>query len=145
MEPMCLMNPSTGQERNACFCNSVLQILRRAEIFKTNIINSGGDSAAVLELKEIFSSIGSEDIKSAYVLRMVLGNDFDSGHQHDAKEILDKLISHLSDFYPIYDSLFKFSVQNQFLTVKGNEKWVKVTFFIGLSSLPDKPVSRPKI
>ncbi len=29
--------------------------------------------------------------------------------------------------------------------IKGYEKWVKMTFFIGLPSLPDKPVSRPMI
>jgi len=31
------------------------------------------------------------------------------------------------------------------IQIKGYEKWVKMTFFIGLPSLPDKPVSRPMI
>ena len=32
-----------------------------------------------------------------------------------------------------------------FPKIKGYEKWVQMTFFLGLPLLPDKPMSRPMI
>ena len=103
--PMFLINTSLGKDKNSCYSNCILQLLRRTRDFKHQIEQSDATSLVEKELKFIFQSEGSNEIKSTAVLRSALGNDFSSGTQQDSKEFFDSLMSHLRRLNPIYGDI----------------------------------------
>ena len=111
LPPLLLQNLTRG-DRNTCFANSVIQLLRRVSILKEVIVTINEnektpENEIPLLLKQIFLYEGSNRIKSTSEFRAKVDSQFTTGHQQDCKEFLDKLLALLpSDF----SSPFKFKI-----------------------------------
>ena len=71
MLSLLLKNSDSGVDRNACFANSVIQLLRRVSTIKELILtlNAVPGNTIHLILKEIFLSEDSNTEKSTFQLR----------------------------------------------------------------------------
>ena len=87
MIPLLLLrNTAQSVDSNACFANSVIQILRRIPNIKNNIIDLNLETRIHSELKQIFSAEGTQRRVSASRLRFLVGQQFATGEQMDCKE-----------------------------------------------------------
>ena len=110
-QPLLLHNPARGDGRNACYSNSVIQILRRTYSLRNTIVNDSSGDPLKNELKQIFIAQGSLEIKSSFNIRLLLGGDFATGSQQCAKEFFDAL---LQSCFQMQQNPFKFTLLNQY-------------------------------
>ena len=106
-----LKNTARSVDSNACFANSVVQILRRIPNIKNNIFELNLETGIHGELKRIFSAEGTQRNISAARLRYIVGREYASGEQMDCKEFFDELLIKLSLGF---DDVFNFKVKNTF-------------------------------
>ena len=112
MIPLLLLrNTAQSVDSNACFANSVIQILRRIPNIKDNIIDLNLETRIHSELKQILSAEGTQRRVSASRLRFLVGQQFATGDQMDCKEFFDILLEKLGLGF---DENFKFKVKNTF-------------------------------
>ena len=85
MLSLLLKNSDSGVDRNACFANSVIQLLRRVSNIKklTLTLNAVPGDMIHLILKEIFLSEGSNTKISTFQRREEVDKRFSTGDQHD--------------------------------------------------------------
>ena len=105
-----LRNSASGSDKNLCFTNAALQILRNVPPFKQKCIEFSHYSNVHQTLKQIFDFEGSNKSVSAHPLRKIVGDvsnrrDFYSGQQSDALEFCEYLLQNL---HPSILSLFRF-------------------------------------
>ena len=110
-----LLRNSIGLDRNACFVNSAINVLRRVNTFKDILSALSNETTIHAKLHQIFSSENSNIAVSAYQLRKEVdrlkgGRRFSSGNQQDCKEFLDALL----EFMPSISDLFKFSIKRSY-------------------------------
>ena len=116
--PLLLKNSFQGIDQNACFANSIINILRRVSIFKETLpafANEEQETKIPFFLQQIFSKEGSFQGQSASFLRQELANktrnaNFSSGVQYDAKEFLDALFQ----FLPSLNDIFEFTITRKY-------------------------------
>ncbi|XP_071956868.1 uncharacterized protein [Antedon mediterranea] len=111
LQSLLLINTANGDDRNACFCNSIIQVLRRTYSIRNHIVQAMTSHSLKCELKDIFLAQGTSEIKSAAKIRKLIGGDFAVGTQQDAKEFMDTLIQRC---YPSHQNPFRFTMKNQF-------------------------------
>ena len=102
-----LRNAPGGDDANACFANSIIQVLRRLEIFKESLFLN---SPIQIELKRIFNAEGSSYTISASYLRKLVGPMFSNRQQQDCMEFLTAVLNKIPDLLGI----FRFSVKRTF-------------------------------
>ena len=120
MHSLLLKNFAPGIDRNACFANSVIQLLRRVSNIRQSIVTLNADSENKIHLllKEIFLSEGSNTKKSTYELRKEVDKKFSTGDQQDCKEFLDTLLEKL----PFnFQDIFKFNIKSTYDFINENE------------------------
>ena len=103
--PLLLKNTAASVDQNSCFANSIIQILRRIPNIKDTIIALPPETNIHLELRKIFTSIGTHQKLSASKLRSELPRKFASGRQQDCKEFMDALLMALTLGF---EELFKY-------------------------------------
>ena len=111
LPPLLLKNTVSTVDRNACFANSVIQILRRIPDIKNSINALIPETSIHAELKKIFSAEGTQRKVSASRLRSIVGGHFASGAQMDCKEFFDELLENLP--FPFND-LFRYKIKHYF-------------------------------
>ena len=116
-----LLKNNRDTDQNACFCNSILQILRRMEKFKTMILTGSSENVIHKELQNIFRCEGNYAKASGGRLRKAIGSPFSHGTQQDAIEFLDTLLGKLP--FPIkIENLFNYYPLNGFCIQR---KWTQ--------------------
>ena len=120
MDSLLLKNTAFGVDKNACFANSVIQLLRRVSNIRQPIVtlNADPENKIHLLLKEIFLSEGSNTKKSTSQLRKEVGERFSTGFQQDCKEFLDTLLEKLH--FNFHD-IFKFKIKSTKNFINENE------------------------
>ena len=112
-----LKNTVRSVDSNACFANSVIQILRRIPNIKDNIIDLNLETRIHSELRQIFSAEGTQRRVSASRLRFLVGEQFATGEQMDCKEFFDILLEKLELGF---NENFKFKVRNSFHFIRSD-------------------------
>ena len=111
LRPLLLRNAVGTVDQNACFSNSIIQILRRIPEFKNAILALPPQTMVHLHLKKIFETEGTNNIISTSQLRRATGRPFASGNQQDCLEFFNKLIHTINIGL---DTIFRFKVKNTF-------------------------------
>ena len=109
ISPLLLKNSTLGIDKNACFANSVINILRRITLVRNILPALTNESRIHFLLQNIFAREGSIESQSCSDLRQELDRrkgtvNFSSGVQNDSKEFLDALLETL----PSLADIFKF-------------------------------------
>lgn len=114
-----LKNSVSGVNRNLCFTNVVLQLLRNIPEFKEQLNKNYDFSEIHKEIVNVYSMEGTNVRISAHSVRLEVGKfhnrvDFYSGDQTDAMEFLEHLLLSL---HPSIISLFRFNtlIKKKFL------------------------------
>ena len=107
-----LLKNNRDTDQNACFCNSILQILRRMEKFKTMILTGSSENVVHKELQNIFRCEGNYAKASGGRLRKAIGSPFSHGTQQDAIEFMDTLLEKLP-FANEIENLFNYELTIQ--------------------------------
>ena len=110
-----LRNSASGDDRNLCFTNAVVQILRNVPSFKTKCLENSqygihGDLLHILNFE------GTNQSVSAHCLREAIGlicnrGDISDGRQNDALEFCGYVLQNL---HPSLSSIFKFKSKTEF-------------------------------
>ena len=113
--PLLLKNSSAGADRNACFANSIINVLRRVKTIRQILPALADESEIHSLLQQLFSAEGSTESQSAFLLRDELAKKsgklkFSSGIQCDSKEFLDALLERL----PTLSNIFKFTITRKY-------------------------------
>ena len=113
--PLLLKNSPEGKDRNACFANSIVNILRRIETVRQVLPALVNEKRLHFLLQQLFSAEGSTQSQSTFFLRDELAKksgkfNFSSGIQNDAKEFLDALLEKL----PTLSNMFKFKITRKY-------------------------------
>ena len=94
-----LKNSFFGVDKNACFTNCIINVLRRVQTFKDILPALSNDTLIHANLQKIFSFENTQVKVSASQLRREVDNlkgdnqrKFSSGSQQDCKEFLDALL-----------------------------------------------------
>ena len=95
LHPLLLKNAAVAADRNACFANCIIQILRRIPHIKEVVTTLAPETMIHSELKQIFLAEGTLRKISASKLRAAVGREFSSGAQMDCKEFFDCLLEGL--------------------------------------------------
>ena len=116
-----LLRNNIGLDRNACFVNSAINVLRRVQTFKDIVSALSNETTIHAKLHQIFSNENSNNLVSAYQLRREVdrlknGRRFSSGNQQDCKEFLDALL----EFMPSLTDLFNFSIKRSYFFINHN-------------------------
>ena len=111
LPPLLLKNTVSTVDKNACFANSIIQILRRIPYIRNSINALTPETSIHTELKKLFSAEGTLRKVSASRLRSIVGPHFASGAQMDCKEFFDDLLEILP--FPFND-LFRYKIKNTF-------------------------------
>ena len=114
-----LKNSFFGVDKNACFTNCIINVLRRVKTFKDILPALSNETLIHSNLQNLF--FWNTQIKvSASQLRREIDNlkgdiqrTFSSGNQQDCKEFLDALL----EFMPSLSDLFKFTFKRTYLFV----------------------------
>ena len=104
-----LRNSAIGSDRNLCFTNAAVQVLRNVMPFREKCNEYSDISETHKILKQILEYEGTDYSVSAHPLRKKIGEltgrrDFYSGEQNDALEFCDYLLENL---HPSISSLFR--------------------------------------
>ena len=110
LRPLRLMNSFGTVDQNACFANSIIQVLRRIPNVKETILALPPETTVQSQLQNIFKREGTDSLISSYPLRVALRPDFSRGNQMDSKEFFDALLQAL----PFLEPLFNFKVKRTF-------------------------------
>ena len=110
-----LRNSSRGYDKNLCFANAAVQILRNIPFFKHKVAEHQNFSVVQKELKSILDNEGSAKSVSAHSLRQKVGErchkqEMYSGQQNDSLEFLEYLLQCLD---PSVASLFGFRTRHR--------------------------------
>ena len=110
-----LRNSARGADKNLCFTNAALQILRNVPSFKENCIAHLEFSPAHKHITDILNYEGTEKTVSAHPLRFFIGQqcnntEFYDGTQNDSIEFCQFLLQNL---HSSISSLFRFKTVNQ--------------------------------
>ena len=110
-----LRNSSSGDDRNLCFTNAVVQILRNVPSFKTKCSENSqygvhGDLLHILSFEDTNKTV------SAHCLRESIGlicerEDISDGSQNDALEFCGYVLQNL---HPSLSSIFRFRSRTEF-------------------------------
>ena len=94
-----LKNSFFGVDKNACFTNCIINVLRRVKTFKDILPALSNETLIHANLHKIFSFENTQIKVSASQLRREIDNlkgdiqrTFSSGNQQDCKEFLDALL-----------------------------------------------------
>ena len=115
ISPLLLKNSTSGIDKNACFANSVINILRRITLVRNILPALTNESRIHFLLQNIFAKEGSIESQSCSDLRQELDRrkgtvNFSSGVQNDSKEFLDALLETL----PSLADIFKFTITRKY-------------------------------
>ena len=126
-----LKNVSLGLDKNACFANSIINLLRRVSSFREILPALANESRVHFMLQSILSAEGSSQGQSASTLRRELdirrgSSDFSSGIQNDAKEFLDALLETL----PSLTNIFKFTITRKYSFINSKYQKTSKIFFL---------------
>ena len=118
-----LRNSATGSDKNLCFTNAAVQVLRNVKPFREKCNEYFNISETHEILKQILEYEGTNNSVSAHPLRKKIGElsgrrDFYSGEQNDALEFCDYLLENL---HPSISSLFRFKTTTQIQYLVNNE------------------------
>ena len=117
--PLALLLKNGGQERNMCFLNSIVQILRHVPEFVAELQTQASASPVLNCLYALYSNCGTDEEISALPLRRQIatatGTDINSGQQQDAIEVLGYILNLGSTnlFQFEYVTQYRFWINNQ--------------------------------
>ena len=125
MIPQLLLENHKSGNVNACFANSVLQMLRNIPPFMLKITDTQAPTESLL--RECYESLGSNKLASAKKLRIQVGNhcnnsEFYTGPQQDSAEFLTHLLDLLQHDGQDNSNkkIFNFTIRNEFQFVYNN-------------------------
>ena len=110
-----LRNSHELPDKNLCFANAAIQVLRNIPEFKENIFRHPNHSVVQNDLRNILKYENTNQTVSASILRENLGKiyskkDYITGRQCDSLEFLEYL---LHNTHPNIKSLFEFKVKTE--------------------------------
>ena len=105
-----LRNSAIGEDKNLCFTNAAIQILRNIPLFKIKCRENSGFSNLHAHLEQLLQFEGKDKSISAHSVRKCLGQmianqELYSGQQNDALEFCEYLLQKL---HPTISLLFRF-------------------------------------
>ena len=109
-----LRNSATGVDKNLCFTNAAIQILRNVSSFKEKCIENKQFNRIHGDLFKILEYEGKNQSISAHLLRKsigeIYGNEWYNGQQNDALEFCEYILQNL---HPSILNIFKFKTNTE--------------------------------
>ena len=109
-----LRNSATGVDKNLCFTNAAIQILRNVSSFKEKCIENKQFNRIHGDLFKILEYEGKNQSISAHLLRKsigeIYGNEWYNGQQNDALEFCEYILQNL---HPSILNILKFKTTTE--------------------------------